>query len=117
MARLPAAGENAAGNAILVAGTTYYVSLHSADPGTTGANEFSGGGYARQPVVFATWATGATGNNAAIAIPNAGTTAATHIGVWSAVTAGTYECGFVLGSATTSTSITFAINAIAPAVS
>lgn len=35
MARLPAAGENAAGNAVLVAGTTYYLSLHSASTSGT----------------------------------------------------------------------------------
>lgn len=117
MARLPAAGENAAGNAVLVAGTTYYLSLHSADPGTTGASEFSGGGYARQAVVFSTWASGATSNNAAITVPNAGTTAATHIGIWSAVTAGTYVTGAPLAASVTAASILLAIAAAAFSVS
>lgn len=117
MARLPAAGENAAGNAVLVAGTTYYLSLHSADPGTTGASEFSGGGYARQAIVFTTWTTGATANTAAIAVPNAGTTAALYVGVWSAVTVGTYETGAALGSSVTAASVTFAIGAVAFSVS
>lgn len=33
-------------------GTTYYLSLHSASPGDTGANEISGGSYARQAITF-----------------------------------------------------------------
>ena len=52
MARIPTAGLNAAIAAAIVPGTTYYLSLHSADPGTTGASEFSGGTYARQAIVF-----------------------------------------------------------------
>lgn len=116
MARFPAAQLNAAGNADLVAGTTYYLSLHSADPGTTGASEFSGGGYARQAIVFATWAAGATSNNAAIAVPNAGSTAATYVGIWSAVTAGTYLGGLQMASGVTAASVTFAIGAVAPTV-
>lgn len=117
MARLPAAGENTAGNAVLAAGTTYYLSLHSADPGTTGASEFTGGGYVRQAYVPATWAAGATSNNAAIAVPNAGSTAATHIGIWTASTAGTYIIGAALTSSVTAASITFASAAASFSVS
>lgn len=112
MARLPVAGENAAGNAVLAAGTTYYLSLHSADPGTTGASELSGGGYARQAIVFSTWASGSTSNNAAISVPNAGTTAVTHIGIWSAATAGTYVTGAPLASSVTAATVTFASGAV-----
>lgn len=111
MARIPSASENAAINAILVAGTTYYLSLHSADPGTTGANEFSGGGYARQAIVVTSASAGVCSNTLALAVPNAGTTAATHLGVWSASTSGTYLIGGVLASSTTAASITFAANA------
>jgi hypothetical protein len=111
MARLPVAGENAAIAAVLVPGTTYYLSLHSADPGTTGASELSGGGYARQAIVFTTASGGAESNTAAVTVPNAGTTAATHIGVWSAATAGTYVIGAPLGSSVTASSIAFAIGA------
>lgn len=118
MARLPAAGENAAGNAVLVAGTTYYLALFSADPTTSGAsNEFTGGGYARQPIVFATWAAGSSSNTASITVPNAGTTAATHFGIFSAVTAGTYLIGGALASSVTAASITFAIGSIAVSAS
>jgi hypothetical protein len=110
------ASENTAGNAVLVAGTTYYLSLHSATPGTTGASEFSGGGYTRQAIVFSTWSSGATANNAAIAVPNAGSTSATYVGVWTAVTAGTYIGGMAMASGVTAASITFAIGAVAPSV-
>ena len=37
-----------------------YISLHSADPGTTGANEISGGSYAR---VATTWGSSSGGSN------------------------------------------------------
>jgi hypothetical protein len=117
MARLPAAGENAAGQAVLAAGTTYYLSLHSADPGTTGASEFSGGGYIRQAYVPSTWTAGATSNNAAIAVPNAGSVQALFIGVWTTSTVGTYLVGAALASGVTAASITFAIGAAAFSVS
>jgi hypothetical protein len=116
MARFTAAELNAAGNAALVAGTTYYLSLHSADPGTTGASEFTGGGYVRQAIVFSTWSAGATSNNAAIAVPNAGSTAATYVGLWTASTAGTYLGGLPMASGVTAASVTFAIGAVAPTV-
>lgn len=116
MARASTTAENAAGNGALVAGTTYYLSLHSADPGTTGANEFTGGGYARQAITFNTWASGASANAASAAVPNAGTTAATHFGVWSASTLGTYEIGGQLASSVTAASITFAAGAITVSV-
>lgn len=116
MPRFPAASLNAAGGAVLVAGTTYYTSLHSADPGTTGANEFSGGGYARQATVFNAWSAGATGNNAGVAVPNGGTVPATHVGFWTAATAGTYLGGLPMASPVTAASVTFAAGALAPAV-
>ena len=50
MARLPAAQENTAIAAIFVpTSTTYYLSLNTADPGTTGANEAA---VTRQPQPF-----------------------------------------------------------------
>jgi hypothetical protein len=116
MPRIPAASENTAGNAVLFAGTTYYLSLHSADPGTTGASELTGGGYVRQAVTFATWASGASSNTASAAVPNAGTTAATHFGLWTASTSGTYLIGGALASSVTAASVTFAAGAVAVSV-
>ena len=66
-----------------------YIGLHTGNPGTTGANEATGGGYARQPI---TWATGdasdgvKTATQVAISVP-AGTY--THVSLWSAATGGT----------------------------
>ena len=60
MPRIPTAGLNAAVAAAIVPGTTYYLSAHSADPGTTGASELSGGGYARQAIVFGSASGGAS---------------------------------------------------------
>jgi hypothetical protein len=76
--------------------TTAYVSLHTADPGDSGANEISGGAYARQgAVTFANAGNNPTvaSNSAIITFPVAtadwGTI--THFGVWSASTAGTFR--------------------------
>lgn len=111
MARLPVAGENAAIAAVLVPGTTYYLSLHSADPGTTGASELTGGGYVRQAYVPTAAAAGAESNTASITVPNAGTVPATHIGIWTTATVGTYLIGAALGSTVTAASIQFAAGA------
>lgn len=72
-----------------------YASLHSASPGATGANELTGGtpAYARKAV---TWDS-ATGKIAAMDaaltfdVP-AGSTVA-YVGLWSAVSAGTWRGG------------------------
>lgn len=114
MARIPTADLNAAVAAWLVPGTTYYASLHSADPGTTGANEFTGGSYARQAVVFGTAAGGVIANNAGLSWPNAGTTPATHVGFWSTVTGGTYHGGLAAPSPATANPITAATGGLTP---
>ena len=112
MPRIPTAPLTAAVAAALVPGTTYYLSLHSADSGTTGASEFSGGGYARQAIAFGTASGGAVASNAAQSVPNAGSTAATHIGIWTASTAGTYMAGAALASSVTAATVTFASGAV-----
>lgn len=69
-----------------------YVSLHTADPGATGLNEVTGGSpaYARKSI---TWNAAATGNldssNQPVLDVPASTTV-THLGFWSAATAGTF---------------------------
>lgn len=69
-----------------------HISLHTADPGTTGASEVSGGSpaYARKPV---TWSASSGGSKALAStytfdVP-ASTTVA-YVGLFSALTAGTY---------------------------
>lgn len=83
---IPNATHQASADAIKALGA--YISAHSAAGGTTGANEASGGSYARQ---LTTWTSGTTGtvNGTTVNIPvNAGTY--TEGGVWSASTAGTF---------------------------
>ena len=67
-----------------------HVSAHTADPGTTGTSEVTGGSYARQAISFAAPSGGsmAASNSPVIPIPSA--TTITHLGLWSAVSAGTF---------------------------
>src|SRR5438552_4192522 len=73
-----------------------YASLHTADPGGSGASEVSGGGYARQPATWdaASGQIGALNGTLTFAGPSNG--AATYIGFWSAVSAGTWRGGKAL---------------------
>lgn len=81
--------RNAALDAVGTQGA--WISLHTADPGTTGASEASGGTYAR---VQTTWspASGGSkpGSQVTINVP-AGTY--TYFGVWSAASGGTFSFG------------------------
>lgn len=83
-----------------------YVSLHSADPGNTGASELSGSGYARQNATssFPASASAALANNVTITFgPASGSdwVTATYFGFWSASSAGTFYGGFILTNAQT----------------
>jgi len=76
--------------------TTAYVSLHTADPGTTGANEVSGGAYARQGSVAFTNAGNeptVASNSAIVTFPvataNWGTIS--YFGLWTAVSGGAFQ--------------------------
>ncbi len=94
------AAENTAIAAVKGAAT--YISLHTADPGTTtGVNEVSGGTYAR---VATTWPANPTsgsitGSAAQINVPAA--TTITHWGLWTAGTGGTFYYGGTLPASET----------------
>ncbi len=104
MADLPAASANAAVNAILVAATVYYLSLHTADPGTTGASEVTGGSYARQPISVGAGVSGTATSSDAQSFTNMPAVAGgVWIGIWSAATGGTFLWGH--GSASIATAI------------
>lgn len=79
-----------------------YASLHTADPGTTGASEATGGSpaYARKSITWNAAASGNLDNNAnpTFDVP-AGTY--THFGLWSASTAGTFYGGGALSASET----------------
>lgn len=75
-----------------------YISLHTADPGTTGASEVVGGTYARVQTTWGTSTNGAkTGSQVTLNIP--ASTTITHWGCWTAASAGTYLAGGLLSSA------------------
>lgn len=65
-----------------------YVSLHTADPGLTGANEVVGGSYARQQAVFPSAASGTLDNDANIEFAGMPTVDVYAVSVFDAVTAG-----------------------------
>ena len=105
----------------------FYISLHSADPGLTGASELSGNGYARVAVspVAGSWSAPATNggvreiaNAAAITFPAAtgsNWAAATHFGIWDAATTGNFKRGAALSASRTvlvGDTATFAIGAL-----
>lgn len=57
-------------------------SLHTEDPGTTGTNEVSGGGYARQAVTWAAASGGQVQSATAVTFNVPGSTTVTHVGLW-----------------------------------
>lgn len=90
-----------------------YISLHTGDPGTTGASEVAGGSYARVQVnanggASPAWGSATSGeltNSGAVTFPQGGGDAAvTHFGIWDAATNG----NFIRGG--TCTNFTYAAN-------
>ena len=102
MALVSAAVLNSIGDALFTqtnwtAPTTLYLSLHTATPGATGASEVSGSSYAR--VLCTTSFSSVDGtvtNTAQIDFPEVTSSSytATHGGIWSASSGGTYYVGF-----------------------
>lgn len=72
--------------------SAWYVALHTADPGETGASaELSGNGYARQSATFTEDTNGLVDNDADVTFgPNTTVNwgAVTHVSVWDAVSGG-----------------------------
>ncbi|PXX65381.1 hypothetical protein DFR70_104445 [Nocardia tenerifensis] len=92
--------KNALCSAYANIAATTYVSIHTADPGTTGTNEATGGSpaYARVATTWGTPANGqVTGSQATINLP-AGTY--TYAGLWSAATGGTFIDKVLISSTT-----------------
>lgn len=78
-----------------------FVSLHTADPGTTGASEVAGGTYARVAVTWGAASGGQVANSNALTINLPAATTAAYFGVWSASSAGTYYIGGALSPSVT----------------
>ena len=98
-----------------------YVSLHTGDPSTTGANEVTGGSYARVAVTWNSPSGGSVTNSNSLSINLPASTTASYFGVWSALTTGTYYIGGALSpSVTTGTSagvVTIAAGALSVSAS
>ncbi|QMU23315.1 hypothetical protein H3V45_14845 [Gordonia rubripertincta] len=91
-------------NAYAAQGT--WISLHTADPGSTGASEVSGGtpAYARQQTTWGTPSAGSmTGSKVSINVP---ATTVVGAGVYSAGTGGTYLDKLSIPSTTVSANAT-----------
>ena len=118
MALAGTAATNAALNGLDGTGSTNVipnVSLHTASPSTTGANENANtGSYARQACSWNAASGGSKTNSSSLTFSTAGSTAVTHFGTWSSATygAGNYAIGGALASSVTATSITIAAGAI-----
>lgn len=105
-----------------VPATTYYLSLHSANPGTTGANEISGGSYARQSITFGSPSSGSQASTSSQSFTNmpaeAGGTP--YFGIWTASSGGSYVAGGstsgLSGAIASGQTVQFAIGAITLAV-
>lgn len=70
-------------DAIFNSGQPVTVSLHTADPGTTGASEVTGGGYSRKTATFGATALGDfSDNDADITFTNLPSCTVTHVGLW-----------------------------------
>ena len=77
-----------------------WISLHTGDPGTTGALEASGGSYSRKQTAWgASAAALATGTQ--VSFTGLVAAAYTYFGVWTASTAGTFRYGFALNPGAT----------------
>ena len=77
-----------------------FLSLHTANPGTTGASEATGGtpAYARKATVVTATAGTGTSTQVTFDIPAGNYT---YFGTWSAVTAGTFYGGNLLSATVT----------------
>ena len=81
--------------------TTVYVSLHDGDPGATGANEVSGGSYARQLAAFDAAAAKLSDNPDVEDFTSMPAVTVTYIGVWDSLTTGVFIIGGILDSSKT----------------
>jgi hypothetical protein len=75
---------------------TPYVSLHTADPGETGASETSGGSYIRKLASFGAASGGAISSDAELEWLDMPDVTITHVGIWDAESAGNFLWGGAL---------------------
>jgi len=110
------AGLVNAGKHTLLSGFTAsaaYVSVHTADPGSSGSAEVTGGspGYARKSVTWASPASGSVSSASAVVFDVPGSTTISYLGYWSAVSSGTFYGSRALDTSQTyATQGTYTIN-------
>lgn len=78
--------------------TNAYLSLHDGDPGETGANEITGGSYARQLCAFDAAASGVTQNTAAEEFTSMPAATVFFAGLWDALSVGNFLAAIPLGA-------------------
>jgi hypothetical protein len=104
MSNVAAAELDAAQNAILAAGTTYWLSLHTAAPGETGAAEGTDG---RQSITFAASSGGSQASNDAQTWASAkGGQTYTDFGIWNMNGGVSLSTALVSGTAYTTLAVT-----------
>lgn len=102
---MPLASTTAENNACtgLVTAASFF-GLNSATPGTTGANEISGGSpvYARVAITWGTASAGAISNaTTALTVNVASGTTVAYCSTWSLVSSGVYQIGAALNTSVT----------------
>jgi hypothetical protein len=90
------ASKDAAVNALTALGA--YVSLHTADPGTTRTSEQAG--TTRQQTTWGSSSSG-TASGSQVTFSSVPSGSYTHYGVWTASTGGTFRWGFALSPGVT----------------
>ena len=91
-------------NAAAPAVATAWISLHDGAAGETGANEVSGGAYARLGGAFGVAAAGAVSNTASLTWTNMPACTVQSVGIWISSTA-TASANFIWGGALTTAKV------------
>ncbi len=91
-------GTSYAGNASL------FLSIHTADPGNTGASEYTTYTGTRPAIAFNAASSQSCGNTSQIDFAAMGATTITHVGLWTATSAGTFKGGGALSVSKTTAS-------------
>jgi hypothetical protein len=96
-----------------------FLSIHTADPGNTGASEYTTYTGTRPSLTFSAAAAAATASTNLQDFVNMGATTITHFGIWSLTSGGVFQGGGTLAASKTTTAgdtLRFAIGAITAAI-
>jgi len=97
-----------------------FLSIHTADPGDTGTSEYTTYTGTRPSVAFSAAAAAATASTSQQDYAAMGATTITHVGLWSAASAGTFQGSGALSATKTTNSgdtLRFAIGAVTCSIS